>query len=143
MAEVIIEKHYKTDPETLFAYLTEEQHMANWWGPEGTTVQTEHLAFGSSGSWMVIMLGDDSGARHKVTGEILEYDPPHAVRFTWAWHDDDDVRGHESEVAYIIEREGEGVKFTLRHTGLEDEESAINHNGGWSSSLGKLDNVFI
>lgn len=142
MAEVFIEKYYDTDPETLFTYLTDVRHMVKWWGPEGTTVQMEEIAFGSSGPWSVIMIGNDSGTRYKVTGEILEYDPPHGMRFTWGWHDEDDKRGHESEVAYNVEPDGEGVKFTLHHTALESEESAQNHNGGWSSSLKKFDRLF-
>lgn len=142
MAEVIIEKRYGADPETLFAYLTDVEHMAKWWGPEGVTVQTEQLVFGKSGPWMVVMRGNETGTRFKVTGEILEYDPPNLIRFTWGWHDEDDVRGHESRVAYIVEPDGNGSKFTLHHTELESEDSAKDHNGGWSSSLGKLDKIF-
>lgn len=142
MHDLKIERHYKTDAQTLFAFLTEEEHIPKWWCPEGVSVLPEHLMFKKQGPWTLTMRGDDTGSLHKVSGEIIEFSSPHRLRYSWAWHDDDDQRGHESEVSFLIEPDGDGVKLTMRHIGLESEESLEDHRGGWESTMTKLDRIF-
>ncbi len=93
-------------------------------------------------AWTLTMRGDDTGSLHKVSGDIIEYSPPHRLRYSWAWYDDDDVRGHESEVSFLIEPDGDGVRLTMCHSGLEDEESFEAHQDGWQSTFTKLDGIF-
>ena len=82
------------------------------------------------------------GQRYKVTGEVVTVDPPNAVEFTWAWHDDNDTRGHESRVRFEVHPNGSGgTVFRMIHSGLVDEESAQNHDMGWVSSLRKLERM--
>ena len=83
-----------------------------------------------------------NGAKHKVTGRVLKVDPPHFVEFTWAWHDHNDVRGHNSKVRFDISSNGKGgTIFVMTHSGLLDEESVENHKIGWTSTFKKLERV--
>ncbi len=62
------------------------------------------------------------------------------MEFTWAWHDERDVRGHESTVRFEVSPGAAGGSvFTLIHSGLADEESAANHEAGWTATLTELE----
>ena len=141
MTELRIERSFAADPETVFAFVTQTKHLLKWWGPKGMTVPEHDLDLSQPGPWSSVMVGGECNF-HKVTGEVISVDPPNSVEFTWAWHDDDDQRGHDSKVRFEISGDGNGgTKFLLIHSGLEDEDSAKNHNTGWTSSLVKLERL--
>jgi uncharacterized protein YndB with AHSA1/START domain len=90
---------------------------------------------------MSVMINAEGG-RYKVSGEVIQVDPPRSVEFTWGWHDENDARGHESQVRFEVEPNGSGgTLFRLIHSGLADDESAANHNEGWTSCLRKLERL--
>ena len=65
------------------------------------------------------------------------------IAFTWAWHDDQDVRGHESQVIVDLVAHGAGqTRLILNHHGFADDDSSKNHEMGWTSSLRKLERLF-
>lgn len=139
MSEVVIEKKFKQSPDIVFAFLTQIDNILKWWGPEGVTVPVHNLSFSEKGPWFSEMRGSE-GQKYKVSGEVKAVESPSFLELTWAWHDDDDVRGHESNVRFEISpaKDG-GTSFKLIHTGFADEESAKNHFGGWMSSIGRLE----
>ena len=141
MSDLTIERNFEADPETVFAFVTQTNHLLKWWGPEGMNVPEHELDFTSPGPWSSVMANADGG-KYKVTGEVLNIDAPKSVEFTWAWHDENDDRGHESQVRFEVEGNGSGgTLFRLIHSGLADDESAENHNQGWTSSLRKLERM--
>ncbi len=141
MNELRIERTFTTEPERVFAFVTRTKHLLKWWGPEGMSVPEHDLDLSRPGPWSSVMVSDE-GNRYKVTGEVISVDPPKSVEFTWGWHDDDDQRGHASKVRIEISSDGNGgTKFLLIHSGLADEDSAKNHNMGWTSSLVKLERL--
>jgi uncharacterized protein YndB with AHSA1/START domain len=72
---------------------------------------------------------------------VTHVDPPKSLGFTWAWHDENDVRGVESHVTIkLVPAVGGGTKMVLNHVDLP-EESMANHEQGWASSLRKLENL--
>lgn len=141
MSELKIERHFAADPETVFAFVTQTEHLLKWWGPEGMTLPVHALDLSKTGPWHSTMTNSD-GKRYKVSGEVKTIDEPHSVEFSWAWHDEKDERGHESTVRFeIAANNSGGTVFTLIHSGLKDEESATSHDSGWSSSLKKLERL--
>ncbi|MEH6361175.1 MAG: SRPBCC domain-containing protein [Amylibacter sp.] len=139
MTELKLVRNFSTDPETVFDFVTSQNNIKKWWGPEGMTIPQIDMNFAQTGPWSSVMQNSD-GERFKVTGVVEEVDPPHSVEFTWGWHDDQDNRGHESRVRFEVKPNGQGgTEFTIIHSGLADEESAQNHNQGWTSSLRKLE----
>lgn len=139
MSTLTLERHFTAPPEMVFDYLTRTEHIAKWWGPEGMTCPVLNMDLTRTGPWVSEMMNAD-GARYKVSGEVLTVDPPNTVEFTWGWHDEADHRGHSSTVCFSVKSDGKGgAHFTLCHSGLADHESAENHNGGWTSSLRKLE----
>ena len=141
MSEVRIERTFESDPETVFAFVTEGEKLLKWWGHEGMTIPEHNLDFSEPGPWMATLVGAEGG-RYKMSGEVVAVDPPNSVEFTWGWHDENDERGHSSHVRFDVKpAETGGAEFVLTHTGLPDDESAANHNRGWTSSMSKLDRV--
>lgn len=141
MSELRMEREFKADPEKVFAFVTRPENILKWWGPEGMSVTEHHLDFTTPGPWSSVFVSAE-GNRFKVTGEVIDVEPPHSVELTWAWHDESDVRGHESRVRFQVSpHAGGGTLLTLVHSGLADEESARNHEGGWTSSLRKLERM--
>ncbi|PIB22901.1 hypothetical protein BFP76_10270 [Amylibacter kogurei] len=141
MNPLVITKNFPTDPETVYDFITRPEHLKKWWGPENMTCPEFDLDLTQSGSWVTVMENKD-GQKFKVSGVVQKISPPRYVEFTWAWHDEQDQRGHESVVSMSVEDDGKGGSiFTLTHSGLADEESAQNHNQGWTSSLRKLETM--
>jgi len=141
MSELKLERTFEADQKTVFAFITSPEHLTKWWGPEGMSLPVHELDFTKPGSWSSVFMNAE-GKRFKVTGEVLAVSAPNFVEITWAWHDEDDVRGHESQVRFEVSPNGSGgTHFSLTHTGLTDEESAQNHNMGWTSSLKKLERM--
>lgn len=139
MTTLTLTRNFAADPETVFDFVTRPEHLIKWWGPEGMTCPEHDLDFRKAGPWSSVMV-NAGGDRFKVTGQVDLIDPPNAVELTWAWHDDRDERGHESRVRFEVRPDaGGGTEFRLIHSGLADEESAQNHEMGWTSSLRKLE----
>jgi uncharacterized protein YndB with AHSA1/START domain len=141
MTDLTMEREFKADPNTVFAFLTKPANIVQWWGPEGMSVPEADMDFSRPGPWSSVLLSAD-GKRFKVSGMVLAVRPPHAVELTWAWHDERGDRGHESRVRFEVNPgKAGGTHFTLHHTGLADEESAKGHRSGWTSALRKLERM--
>ena len=136
-----MEREFVADPELVFAFVTEPENLLKWWGHEGTTITEHQLDFSKKGAWSSVTMNAEGGI-HKVTGEVIAVDPPRAVEFTWAWHDENDVRGHNSTVRFEVDSNGSGgARLTMIHSGLADEDSVANHQIGWTSTFTKLERI--
>ena len=141
MSELRLERQFAAAPQTVFEFITKEENLLKWWGPESMTIESMGLDFTKTGPWGSVMVNAEGG-RYKVTGEVVKVEPDQAVELTWGWHDESDERGHESNVRLEVKSDGNGgTLFSLIHTNLPDEESVSNHNVGWTSSLKKLERM--
>ncbi len=139
---LVFERVFPAPVERVFAFITQHDHLVTWWGPEGITLPEETLDFTKLGPWHSVMMNSD-GARFKVSGEVTEVSPPNRIAFTWAWHDEDDARGHESLVTIDISADDENTtRFVLTQRSFVSDESRVQHNEGWVSCLRKLERAF-
>jgi uncharacterized protein YndB with AHSA1/START domain len=81
MSELRLERHYPVTPEHLFAFVTEPTNLVQWWGPEGTAIETQDLDLGRTGPWSLTFL-NPGGGTFAMRGNVLAVIPPHAVEFT-------------------------------------------------------------
>ncbi|WP_322866691.1 SRPBCC domain-containing protein [Aquicoccus sp. G2-2] len=137
MAELTLTRDFPVPPERLFAALTQQAELLEWWGPEGMHVPEHALDFTREGPWFSVMQGTE-GTRYKVSGHVTHVDPPRSVGFTWAWHDESDNRGAESHVTFAVTAHGSGARLTLTHIDLPDGDAAASHEQGWASAFNKL-----
>ena len=141
MAELKIERIFAAPPARVFAFVTQPEYLAAWWGPEGMTLPDTKLDFTAPGPWHSVMQNAE-GQKFTVSGQVTSIKKDHSVGFTWAWHDENGTRGDESHVLISLTPTADGgTAFTLHHRQLATEESATNHNGGWTSSLRKLERL--
>lgn len=138
MTDLQLTRDFPVLPERLFAAVTKQADLLQWWGPEGMHCPEHTLDLTQLGPWHSVMMNSE-GQRFKVSGQVTSYDPPRSVGFTWAWHDPDDNRGAESHVTFTVTGTATGARLVLDHRELADDEISANHEQGWSSSLRKLD----
>ncbi|MEX0318061.1 MAG: SRPBCC domain-containing protein [Ruegeria sp.] len=138
MADLRLKREFPVAPEQLFAWVSDGPKLLQWWGPEGLHVPEHDLDFSRTGPWFSVMENGE-GQRFKVSGHVTHVDAPKSVGFTWAWHDENDQRGDESHVTFTVEATDNGARLVLDHRELGDDEISASHEGGWTSSLRKLE----
>ena len=139
MPTLTLERRLAAAPERVFDFVTKTENLLKWWGPEGCHVPEHQLSLEATGPWMSVMQNTE-GQRFKVSGHVTHVDRPVSVGFTWAWHDETDRRGVESHVTIrLVPAQGGGTDLTITHVDLPDDETADNHNKGWTSTLNKLE----
>ncbi len=62
-------------------------------------------------------------------GEIVEFDPPRVVAYTWDWKNS--PLGARTVVKYELQADGDATILRLTHTGFTDAERAKSHGEGW------------
>jgi len=141
MSTLKMEREFPVGPDWAFAFVTQTEHLLKWWGHEGSVVTNHRLDFTRKGPWSSVPMTAE-GSTHNISGTVTAVDPPHSVEFTWAWHDEKDVRGRNTTVRFEVNSNGSGgTIFTVIHSGLADEESVANHRMGWTSTLQKLERM--
>jgi uncharacterized protein YndB with AHSA1/START domain len=72
-------------------------------------------------------------------GRFLRLEKPKLIEHTWA---SEGTLGAETLVRITLNSNRKGTRFSLRHTGLADEETARAHEEGWRMIVGWLANGF-
>ena len=134
MSELRIERRYPVDAKRLFAYLTEAEHLLEWWGPEGAKVLAASLDLGRLGPWSITI--DTPRGPFEMTGEVLRIEPGRLVEFTM------DVPGQQapdSTVRFEVAEDGPGhSRFTLVQSGITDEMVDMGKRG-WGGTIVRLE----
>jgi uncharacterized protein YndB with AHSA1/START domain len=116
-------------PEKVFEALTDAEASKLYW--HGNSVDSDWKV----GSAFALRL-----ARHEndVTGEVLEYDPPRRLAYSFRAHDGSD-RGKPSRVTFELERQKDQVKLTVIHDQFEPASPVLEKvSAGWPLILSSL-----
>lgn len=141
MGELRIERNFPVPPAKVYAFVTEMDNLLTWWGPEGTRVGDHDLDFTEAGDWFFYLV-DPTGEHHKVSGVVLEVNPPHYVEFTLIVHSKDGPPSIDSVVRFEVSPNGEGgAIFVLTQTGLSSEQIVEGSTNGWISTLTRLETI--
>jgi uncharacterized protein YndB with AHSA1/START domain len=68
-------------------------------------------------------------------GRFTRLDRPRLIEHTWV---SEATKGAESMVTITLEPRGEEMEFTLRHSGIPDDEMGRQHKQGWEWILSML-----
>lgn len=137
MSDIRLEREFAVTPERLFEVISTRADLVRWWGHDGWTFSDENIDFSKTGPWFADMRSDE-GNRYKMSGQVTLVRPPHAIGFTWAWHDEDDNRGHESHVTFTVKESGVGAQLVIDHRELATDDIAAQHAKGWAGPMGRL-----
>ena len=135
-----MERLIPAPPERVFEYWTEPELVAKWFGLGEFDVPSSDLDLRPGGKWRTTIRSPE-GQLRTVSGVYSTIEPPRRLVFTWAWDDDNGVRGHETQVTVTLEPTPGGTRLRLVQEDFQNREVRDRHNGGWASSLSKLQRV--
>ena len=114
---VRFERTYRQSVERLWAAITEPDDLSHWFP---STMVLEPRVGGK-----VEFSGDPNVG--PMTGEVLEYDPPRRLAFTWG----------NDELHFALAQAGDGCVLTLINV-LEARDTAARNAAGWHVCLAEL-----
>ena len=125
----VVERILPAPPDIVFDEWLDPVGMAEWMCPRPARPTRIDLDPRVGGRFLIDI--DDEGFELSVTGEYLELDPPHRLRFTWycsVW----DPSVPESIVTISLEPHGDtSTLMTIHHVQLPPRD-VDGHRDGWT-----------
>ena len=128
--EFVYTTYIETTPEKLWEALTSSEFSKRYW------FNTELKTDWKVGSPFALRL-----SRHdkEVTGEVLEYDPPRRLAYTFRSAHDGHASEKPSRVTFELERQRDQVKLTIVHDEFEPGSKVLEKISlGWPLILSSL-----
>jgi uncharacterized protein YndB with AHSA1/START domain len=129
-------------PERVFQALTDAQQLKRWFGGPECPAKVWEMDAGPGGHYRYVT---EKGAvvvnnvsQFECHGEIVEYDPPRVLAYTWIanWHDDVTRR---TIVRWELTPKSTGTLVKVTHSGLTQLPIARrDYTGGWPGVLEML-----
>ncbi len=139
---VISEIEITAPPERVFQALTNSDQLARWFTNEDCPAKFWKMDARRGGSYSYASEGGSISvngiSEFKCHGEILEYDPPRLLVYTWIsnWHLDQQL---ETTVRWELTPTASGTHVKVTHSGLATEEVARkDYSGGWTGVVAQL-----
>jgi len=128
--EFVYVTYIETTPEKLWEALTSSDMSRQYWF--GTELRTDWRV----GSPLALV---NDGTTTDV-GEILEFDPPRRLSYTFQHVLQDEFRHKQpTKVVFVIEPHGPSVKLTLTHAGFAGADKLLDGiSNGWPAILSGL-----
>ncbi len=136
---LVSEVHISAPPERIFQALIDPKQVLHWWTNEQCQIESFALEPRKGGRWHYDSrqseLNINGVSKFRCEGEVLEYDPPHVLAYTWIanWHDRPAKR---TVVRWELAASGNGTLLRVTHSGLADLPAARkDYSGGWPGVL--------
>jgi uncharacterized protein YndB with AHSA1/START domain len=125
---VIVERHIKARPPTVYSFFTDRERWLSWQGVEADIDPRP------GGVFRMNVRGDGWAA-----GRFVAVDPPRRIVFTWGWEGDGSpVPPGTSTVEITLEPDGaDATLLRLVHSGLPLPALDM-HRQGWEHYLDRL-----
>ncbi|MDA7429512.1 SRPBCC domain-containing protein [Primorskyibacter aestuariivivens] len=136
MIDVTLTRRFDAPPTRVFAFVTQPDMLALWWGHDGWSIEEAELDFTRPGPWFAKMRSDEGNPFHH-GGEVLSTGDM-TVTFSWQWLNANGRQSDVSTVTFSVTADGDGSLFTIHHTGLPDDDFGRSHEMGWNASLARL-----
>jgi uncharacterized protein YndB with AHSA1/START domain len=139
---VISEVEIAAPPERVFQALTNSDQLQRWFKGESCPVKFWKMDARPGGSYGYASekgnLVVNEVSEFECHGEILEFDPPRLLVYTWIgnWHLDPE---RETIVRWDLTPTQSGTHVKVTHSGLAEEpEARKDYSGGW---VGVIENL--
>ena len=140
---IVAEIDVAAPPSRVFQALTDSGELMRWFkGGSGCPEKVWRMDARKGGTYSyttkkgeLTLKGVDEIECH---GEILEFDPPRLLVYTWIgnWHVD---RQRPTRVRWELAETNNGTRVKVTHSGLAfDPKSRDDYNGGWPGVLNNL-----
>ncbi len=124
---VVVERHIKASPATVFTFFTDPRRWLQWQGVDA------ELDPRPGGTFRVNVRGDGYAS-----GAFTEFDPPRRAVFTWGWEmPGNPVPPGSSTVEIELVPADGGTLLRLTHRDLPPETGDV-HRQGWEHYVDRL-----
>ncbi|MGH7865428.1 MAG: SRPBCC domain-containing protein [Candidatus Binataceae bacterium] len=135
---LVITRIFDAPRSLVFKAWTEPERQVCWLGPEGFTGTIIKMDVRPGGMYRFHMRAPD-GSDHWLQGVYHEIVAPERIVSTYAWADADGRPTRPETLLTVTLEEHDGkTKLTLHQSVFESVTARDAHQGGWSSSLGRL-----
>ncbi len=114
-----------------------EDVFTAWTSSETVIPPATHLEIDPSVGGFYRLFMETSEASSKAQGIFFTVSQDERVRYTWEWDGDGEI----TEIDVRFERQPDGTRVYIRHSGFRSEESLERHKGGWDSYVEGLSNL--
>lgn len=139
---VVSEIHIAAPPERVFQALIDPKQVMSWWTSPDCPIESFAMEPRKGGRWTYDTrpgkLNVNGVTKFHCDGEVLEYDPPRCLAYTWIanWHDD---KSRRTIVRWELTPKAGGTQLKVTHSGLAQETSARkDYSGGWTGVVETL-----
>jgi uncharacterized protein YndB with AHSA1/START domain len=126
-----VDQLIKARPETVFGLLTNPDHYARWFGPEGAEVTIKEMNVVLGGRLEIQIAFPAMDFAVGIEGFYEVIDPPVRLVHTWRSMDEELV----TTVAFELEPQGDGTRLAINHRGFVDPVDLEQNRGGWGDLL--------
>ncbi|MDR6873088.1 uncharacterized protein YndB with AHSA1/START domain [Bosea sp. BE125] len=133
-----MKRRLNASPAEVYRAWTDPKLLTRWFGPENVETLEAELDVRVGGVYRIVML-ENTGERHQVSGAYHEVVANERLVFSWSW-----VTTPErvSRVTVTLKPDGDITILTLLHEQLFDEQAVKGHTHGWTGSMVKLEALF-
>ena len=133
-----MKRRLNADAARVYRAWTDPKLLTRWFGPENVETLEAELDCRVGGVYRIVML-ENTGERHQVSGTYHEVVENERLVFSWSW-----VTTPErvSRVTVTLKPDGEGTILTLLHEKLFDDAAVRGHTHGWTGTMEKLEAYF-
>ena len=139
---IIAEIDIAAPPSRVFAALTDPDQLTRWFSDASCPVKFWQMDARLGGSYSYATGKSNfvvnGVSEFKCHGEIVEFDPPRLLVYTWIgnWHLDPEKK---TIVRWELTSTASGTHVRVMHSGLaQDPESRADYSGGWPGVVEKL-----
>lgn len=125
-------------PEMVFHSLSEPSELMSWWGdPDICQPVDWKLEPRVGGLWSSRFRVKLTGTEFEMYGEILTFEPPHRLEYTW--RDSRFPDAERTRVRFDLAAIPGGTRLTVTHAGFPgDTPEYREYSGGWGGILAGL-----
>lgn len=141
---VVSEVEIAAPPERVFQALTDPKQVMQWWTSDVCEIESFEMEARAGGRWCYdtkqSTLNVNGVSKFHCQGEVLEFDPPRRLAYSWIanWHDD---KTRRTVVRWELTPVPGGTRVKVTHSGLAQEAAARkDYSGGWPGVLANLKN---
>ncbi|KAA1268746.1 SRPBCC family protein [Leptospira interrogans] len=117
----VIYKRYLDVPVNLaFEVWSSQEHLSQWWGPEGFTLTIKSMDFSNGGVWDFIMHGPD-GHDYKNKIQFIDISKPNYIYYKHLG-DGEGAKDVDFQSRVMFEQAGEGTNLTVEQIFSSKEE---------------------
>lgn len=136
--ELVINRTFDAPRALVWKAWTER--MDQWSAPRGFSMPVSEGDLRPGGAWRACMRTPD-GKDLWLGGVYREIVEPELIVFTHSWDNESGQPGPETVVTVTLTENGGKTNMHFRQTGFSSVDSRDGHNGGWTQSFDKLEEL--